>query len=82
VCIQIVTATRNLVYTSATMGTFWELSTLRTRNIDRVERYEIDFKEDWSGRPGSNRRRPAWEFGIEFDVLSFCGKSLVDVFCH
>ena len=34
-----------------------------------------------SGRPGSNRRRPAWEFGIEYNVFLFCGNNLVDLFC-
>ena len=24
----------------------------------------LSIKESWSGRPGSNRRRPAWEAGI------------------
>jgi hypothetical protein len=37
-------------------------------------------KEDWSGRPGSNRRRPAWEFSLEFYGFSFCGENLSFVF--
>ena len=33
---------------------------------------EFDFmREIWSGRPGSNRRRPAWEFSIEIDTFNF-----------
>jgi hypothetical protein len=33
-----------------------------------------------SKRPGSNRRRPAWEFSIEFYVFFFCRENLVDIF--
>jgi hypothetical protein len=41
----------------------------------------IDFSEEfWSGQPGSNRRRPAWEFSNEFDVFFFCADTLVEVF--
>jgi hypothetical protein len=35
--------------------------------------------EFWSGRPGSNRRRPAWEFSIEFEAFSFDGKNLTAI---
>jgi hypothetical protein len=36
----------------------------------------------WSGRPGSNQRRPAWEFSIEFDVFRFHVGSLDAAFRH
>jgi hypothetical protein len=34
----------------------------------------------WSGRPGSNRRRPAWEFSLENDVFYFCSNNLAYLF--
>jgi hypothetical protein len=30
----------------------------------RIEQFRIRNLEDWSGRPGSNRRHPAWEAGV------------------
>jgi hypothetical protein len=36
-------------------------------------------KEFWSGRPGSNRRLPAWEFSIENDVFFFMSADLSQV---
>ena len=26
----------------------------------------------WSGRPGSNRRRPAWEVGVPLKIKNIC----------
>ena len=36
------------------------------------------FRKFWSGRPGSNRRRPAWEFSIEIAVFYINAHFLID----
>src|SRR5512135_1304060 len=47
--------------------------------IDHESSDQLLVKKFWSGRPGSNRRRPAWEFYLEFDVFWFQSKNLVDL---
>jgi hypothetical protein len=44
-----------------------QLQQLRVRSIPNGDQIEVQarkHKKRWSGRPGSNRRRPAWEAGI------------------
>jgi hypothetical protein len=61
---------------------FWELFGFLVKKPKKSHLEASDFmKEVWSGRPGSNRRRPAWEFSTEFDVFFFCSKNLVAISC-
>ena len=47
------------------VGTFWALFGFSARTGQNRRSEVFDFVEEfWSGRPGSNRRRPAWEAGI------------------
>jgi hypothetical protein len=54
------------------VGTLWAF--LRFWAISPIGSNE--FSKFWSGRPGPNRRRPAWEFCIGFDGFFFCTKGI------
>src|SRR5712692_5359683 len=64
--------------TTFAVGTFWALFGKRgqKRLSARLQRTEFV----WSGRSGSNRRRPAWEFSIENSIFSFTNKTLSRIF--
>jgi len=63
------------------MGTFWALFAISAKSTKNNGSEVSDFtKEFWSGRPGSNRRRPAWEFSIENDVFYFINSILANLF--
>ena len=47
------------------LDTFWTFFRVRYENAGQPRLKVVEFtRESWSGRPGSNRRRPAWEAGI------------------
>jgi hypothetical protein len=48
--------------------------------FERLERFKVYRVMKSLARPGSNRRRRAWEFSTEIDVFFFCSKYLVDLF--
>jgi hypothetical protein len=57
--------TRHRLLFTFEMGTFWELFAFLAKRTKKWLLEVINFTEEfWSGRPGSNRRRPAWEAGI------------------
>jgi hypothetical protein len=62
------------------LAIFWEFFVFEPTTTT-TGRWKAKFlKEVWSGRPGSNRRRPAWEFSYEINIFSFSGKNLARIF--
>ena len=55
---------------------------LQVSRATRVVSYRIGsatLEKVWSGRPGSNRRRPAWEFSTEMRIFSFDNRKLAPI---
>jgi hypothetical protein len=65
------------------LAIFWEFFVLSRRPRPPAGgklNFAKFLKEVWSGRPGSNRRRPAWEFSNEFCVFLFRSKNLIGIY--